>query len=183
MALTLLLDEYTLPESGVVDLRLIRSFEIKVTADAARRQVKHWLFDEVSMMLTAQTPTLLLGTRVVWRVPVIFTTAHIGPVGCAGEVDVDVATGAMNNTAANKEMILDQSRKLAANMPPYQPRTTTPQGWVAKNFQPTHPAGQPAGNPLDLLPTANRDLLRLLCHLFVTFSDQICDRQTDGGRN
>ena len=80
MALTLLLDEYSLPDSGVVDLRLNCSFEIKVTAEEARRQVKHWLLDEVSMMMIAQTPTLLIGTRIVWRVPVIFTAAHIGPV-------------------------------------------------------------------------------------------------------
>jgi hypothetical protein len=152
MALPLLLDEYTLPDRGLVDLHLNLSFEIKVTAEQARRQVKHWLCDEVSMTMTAQTPTLLIGARVVWRVPVIFTAAHIGPVGCVGEVDVDVATGAMNNTSAVKEMILNQARKLTATMPPYQPRTATPQAWVAKDFQPTHPAGQPAGNPLDLLP-------------------------------
>jgi hypothetical protein len=152
MALTLLLDEYTLPDRGVVDLRLNCSFEIKVTAEQARRQVKGWLLDEVSMTMTTQSPTLLIGTRVVWRVPVIFTAAHIGAVGCVGEVDVDVATGVMNNTPDLKEMILNQARKLAADMPPYQPRATTPQAWVAKDFQPTHPAGQPAGNPLDLLP-------------------------------
>lgn len=40
MALTLLLDEYTLPTGGVVDLQLSRSFEIKVIAEQARRQVK-----------------------------------------------------------------------------------------------------------------------------------------------
>jgi hypothetical protein len=152
MALTLLMDEYTLPDSGVVDLRLNCSFELKVTAEEARSQVKHWLFDEVSMMLTAQVPTLAIGTRVVWRVPVIFTAAHIGAVGCAGVVDVDVETGAMNSTPTVKEIILDQARKLADAMPPYQPRIATPQAWVVKDFQPTHPAGQPAGNPLDLLP-------------------------------
>jgi hypothetical protein len=152
MALTLLLDEYTLPDVGVVDLHLNRSFEIAVTAEQAQRQVKRWLLDEVSMTMTTQPPMLLIGAQIVWRVPVIFTAAHIGSVGCVGEVDVDVATGAMNNTSALKERILSQARKLAATMPPYQPRTSLPQAWVAKNFQPTQPAGQPAGSPLDLLP-------------------------------
>ncbi len=154
MALTLLLDEYTLPTSGVVDLQLSRSFEIKVTAEQARRQVKQWLFNEVSMMLTSQTPTLLLGTRVVWRVPVIFTAIQIGTVGCAGEIDVDVATGAMNNTLAVTEAILNQARKLAAAMPPYQPHTSTPQAWLAKEYQPTYPAGQPGCEPVASLPMA-----------------------------
>lgn len=152
MALALLLDDVTLPDVGIVDLQLNRHFEIKVTAVQAQRQVKQWLLDEVSMTMTTQSPTLMVGARVVWRVPVIFTAAHIGLVGCAGEVDVDVTTGAMNNTLAIKELILSQARKLAATMPPYQPRTSTSQAWVARNFQPTHPAGQPAGNPLDLLP-------------------------------
>jgi hypothetical protein len=127
MALTLTLDEYTLPDSGVVDLRLNCSFEIKVTAEQARRQVKGWLLDQVSYMMTAQLPTLVISERIAWRVPVILTATHIGHVGVVGEVDVDVETGAMNNLGADKEAILAQAHRLAATLPPYQPQTSPPQ--------------------------------------------------------
>lgn len=152
MSLTVLLDDYTLPNRGVVDLQLNRCFEIKVTAEQARRQVKGWLLDQVSYMMTAKMPTLVIGASVVWRVPVILTATHVGHVGVAGAVDVDVETGAMNDLSACKEAILAQAHQLAATIPPYQPRTTTPQAWLAKGLKPTHPAGQPVGNPLDLLP-------------------------------
>jgi len=65
MALTLLLDEYTLPATGVIDLQLNRSFEIKVSAEQAQRRVKQWLLDEVSIMMTTQLPVLMIGTRIV----------------------------------------------------------------------------------------------------------------------
>lgn len=152
MTLTLLLDDYILPTVGVVDLHLDRSFEITVSAEQARRQVKGWLLDQVSYMMTAQLPTLLIGERVVWRVPVILTAMHVGHVGCVGEVDVDVETGVMNDLLACKEAILAQAHKLAISIPPYQPPATTPQAWLAKGYVSTHSAGQPIGNPLDLLP-------------------------------
>jgi hypothetical protein len=152
MSLTLLLDEYTLPQSGVVDLQLNRSFEINVTAEQARRQVKGWLLDQVSYMMTAKLPILVIGARVVWRVPVILTATHVGHVGVVGEVDVDVETGAQRDLPACKAAILAQASKLATTIPPYQPPTTTPQAWLAKAPKPTRLAGPPVGNPLDLLP-------------------------------
>lgn len=152
MTVAILLDQPALPEQGAVNINLHCTFEIKVTAEQARRQVKQWLFKEVAMTLTSQAPTLLIGSRIVWRVPVVFTSPQIGTVGAVGEIDVDVATGAMDNSPNLKTMLLEQSRELAATMSPYQPRTVPPQPWLVKDFQPTHPAEQPIGNPLDLLP-------------------------------
>ena len=151
--ITLFVNEPTLPERGAVNLCINRAFEIRVTAEEARRQVKRWLLNEVSYMFTAKFPTLLVAERIVWRVSVIFTAAHIGHVGMVGEIDVDVETGAMNNTPMCKETLLTQARKLADAMPPYQSRTATPELWLAYDANPTHSAGKPAGNPLDLLPT------------------------------
>lgn len=155
MTLALLLDEYTLPDRGLVELHLNRSFTIQVTAEQARRQVKAWLLDQVSYMLTAHLPTLLLGERVVWRVPVVLTAAQVGQVGSVGTVDVDVESGAMNNVPACKDAILAQAKKWVATLPPYQPPTSTPPGWLAKDRKPTHPMGKPAGNPLDLMPATD----------------------------
>ena len=92
----ILLDHYPLPEQGQVEINLRRTFEIKMTAETARRQVNRWLFTEVSCMMGAESPTLLLGERVVWRVPAVLSAAHIGRVGVVGTVDVDVQTGTMD---------------------------------------------------------------------------------------
>lgn len=89
----ILLDQAVLPERGLVKLTIEQSFEICVTAEEARHQVDQWLFDQVSYMMTAEAPLLVLGERIVWRVPVFLTASHIGPVGQVGTVDVDVQTG------------------------------------------------------------------------------------------
>lgn len=152
MALALLLDDYSLPNQGVVDLRLNRSFEIRVTAEQARRQVKGWLLDQVSYMMTAKMPTLVIGDSVAWRVPVVLTATHVGQVGLVGGVDVDVESGGMGDLSACKETILAQAQSLAATISSYQPLTSTPQAWLAKEPTPTYAAGQPVGDPLVLLP-------------------------------
>ena len=67
--MTILLDPYIVPEKGKVELKIDRSFEIKVTAEEARHKVRWWLRDEVSMLIDADPPTLVIGEEVVWRVP------------------------------------------------------------------------------------------------------------------
>jgi hypothetical protein len=153
MALTLSVDACTLPERGLVHLAFDQTFEIKISAEEARHQVKRWLLNEVSYMFTANVPILKVGQTVVWRVPVVFTASHIGHVGVVGEIEVDVETGAMNNTAANKEAFFLQARKLANLMPPYRPRTAA-EATLPTDLQPTHPPRKPEGSPLDLLPVA-----------------------------
>ncbi len=68
--MTILLDSQPIPPKGKVDLKVERSFEIKITAEEARRQVNRWLLNEVSCLIGADEPTLVVGEeRVVWRVP------------------------------------------------------------------------------------------------------------------
>ena len=45
---------YIIPEEGQVELKVDRSFEIKVTAEQARRQADRWLLNEVSYMIGAE---------------------------------------------------------------------------------------------------------------------------------
>lgn len=155
MAITLLVDEEILPERGTVNLCLNHTFEIRVTAEEARRQAKRWLLNEVSYMFTAKLPTLKISKTkaAVWSVPVTLTASHIGQVGWVGAIEVDVTTGEMNNTAAFKDALINQARILADTMPPYQPRTTPSATSFTPKLEPTCPPGQPDGSPLDLLPT------------------------------
>jgi hypothetical protein len=67
--MTIIIEPYTIPEKGTVELKIERSFDIKVTSEEARRQVNRWLLNEVSYLIGADSPTLVIGERVVWRVP------------------------------------------------------------------------------------------------------------------
>ncbi len=131
--MTILFETETIPEKGQVDLKVEHSFKIKVTADEARQQVKRWLLNEVSYMIGADTPTLVIGERVVWRVPAYFSTPDFGRVGIVGMVDVDVSTGQMNNTLACKVEIERCAEALADCLPPYQPKDEVPAQYIAKN--------------------------------------------------
>lgn len=131
--MTILLDPYLVPEKGEVELNLKRSFEIKVTAKEARRQVNRWLRDEVSMLISADQPTLVVGKQVVWRATAWISFPHTGRAGQVGVIDVDVTTGTMNNTPERKAEIERQAEAVAARQPPYQPK-----GPVPKEYRPKH---------------------------------------------
>lgn len=151
MADAILLDHFILPKKGRVDLQLNWSFDIRITAEEARQRVDDWLFDDVSYMLTTGEPLLVVdgATTTVWRVPAIFTATHIGEVGTAGTVDVDVQTGVLIDADTCKASILQGARILAQKMPAYTPRTETPKAYLASNLKPT--ITQPQGNPLQII--------------------------------
>ncbi len=133
--MTIILDPYTIPEKGLVELNVKRLFEIKVTAAEARRKVDRWLLNEVSHLMGAEAPTLVVGERVIWRVPAWISFPHVGRAGVVGTVDVDVTTGEMTNTPARKADIERQAEAVAARQPPYRPRET-PEKYLAKNVSP-----------------------------------------------
>lgn len=150
MANAILLDHFTLPKKGRVDLLLNWSFDIRITAEEARQLVDDWLFDDVSTMITTGEPLLVVdGSTAVWRVPTIFTATHIGEVGTAGTVDVDVQTSALIDTDTCKAIILQGARVLAQKMPTYTPKTETPKAYLASNVKAT--IIQPQGNPLEII--------------------------------
>jgi len=122
MTTSIVLDELSLPETGPVKVRFDRTFTINISATKARRKVSNWLAQDVTMTLMGQEPTLVIGKRVVWRVPVVFTATHVGVVGQVGEIDVDVESGEMIRPAGAEEAMLCKAKELAKGLPPYQPR-------------------------------------------------------------
>lgn len=152
MAKLILLEPYIVPEKGTFQLKIDCSVEINITAEEARRIVKNWLIEEISYMMTATEPVLAVGRRAFWRVPAVLTAPHVGHVGPAGVVDVDVETGEIQDVAACKKTIRQGIQALATQVPPYAAHTELAKEWLAKERQPTSAAGRPAGNPLDLLP-------------------------------
>lgn len=151
MTVTILLDHDAVPERGTFTLSVNRSVEIEVTAEEARRRAKEWLIDEISYMMTVASPTLVVGDRVVWRIPALLTAPHVGTVGVAGDVDVDVQTGEIHMTEAQKAALLTALSQLAQRVPPYTPRQEMPVGLLVSDLEPTRAPGQPSGNPLDFL--------------------------------
>jgi hypothetical protein len=161
MTVAVLLDHYTLPVKGNVELHFDYSFQINISAEEARRKVHHWVLTEVSCVMGALTPTLGVGQQITWRVPVELTAPHIGQVGIAGTIDVNVQTGVMDITPEHKEQILEGARRLAKKMPPYLQReadslTAT---HIAPDLKPiVHP---PSGKPREIVEATRRSQLAI----------------------
>jgi hypothetical protein len=157
--MTVVLDSYAVPEQGEFEVYVRRKVNLRVTADAARRTVQGWLLHQVSYMMGAEAPHLVISdSDVFWRVPVILTASPIGRVGIVGTVDVDVETGAVAQAARCKKHLLQAARELAAKLPAYQPRSEMPAGYDPATLPPTERTVPPAGNPLDLLPATTHSV-------------------------
>ena len=87
------LDGVTLPRSGRVAVDIHLSADIHVTATTARRRVSRLVISEIGNLLYGGEPSLVVGERVCWRVPVMLAYPDTGPVGQVGALDVDIETG------------------------------------------------------------------------------------------
>jgi hypothetical protein len=134
--MTIIIDPFTLPDKGKVELNVQRSFEIKVTAEEARRRVNRWLHDHVTMLIGAELPTLVVGEQVVWRVPVVFRVPDLGRVGVVGTIEVEVSSGVMSISTNLSAELETKAEELAQRLPPYQPKGPVPERYRPKHIPP-----------------------------------------------
>jgi hypothetical protein len=66
---------------------------VNIDAVAARRKVNGYIGREISSMMGGAEAALVYSKgRLVWRVPIVFTTPFDGQLGVIGIVDVDART-------------------------------------------------------------------------------------------
>lgn len=81
------------PETGHLEIDIKVKAEMKFSARAARQKVNHFVLSEISYMMHAGDPVLVVDRQIRWRVPVILSLTSKGDVGEVGAIDVDVETG------------------------------------------------------------------------------------------
>jgi hypothetical protein len=126
--MNVILNHYPVVQTGTFEIR--RTVTVAVPAENARRQIQRWLLLEVSHMMGADEPTLVVGECTFWRVPVHLSTPQAGIVGPVGEIDVDAITGEMINVAAQKAIIEQKARSLIVNLPPFRSHSTVPDAYL-----------------------------------------------------
>jgi hypothetical protein len=87
-----------LPKSGRLEVHIKVTADVNISAYAARQKVNDFVLSDISYMMHAGDPTLVLTERICWRVPVILSLTSRGDVGEVGTIDVDVETGQMHVT-------------------------------------------------------------------------------------
>ena len=85
--------DLSLPSQAEVKIEVSITSRINVTAVVAQRKVSKLVLDQVSNLLYGESPTLVAGERMLWRVPVWFSLPTTGPLGQVGMIDVDVQSG------------------------------------------------------------------------------------------
>ena len=81
------------PASADLEIDIRVRARMAITAFTAQRKVSRLVLERVSNLLCGEEPTLVVGDRVRWRVPVWLGFPKEGLVGKVGDIDVDVETG------------------------------------------------------------------------------------------
>lgn len=95
--MTIILEQYPLPSSGHLHLNVTIDTNINVTAEEAQKVVSRKMLNEVSYLLWAETPSLVVSQRTAWRVQIFIGLVGVGRVGPLSTIDVDVETGEIQN--------------------------------------------------------------------------------------
>ena len=81
------------PHRARMKFTLEVSAELNITAHVARQRANHFLMMQVGNLLYAGEPELVVGQKVHWRAPVLYSLPGVGLLGKVGEVLVDADTG------------------------------------------------------------------------------------------
>ena len=100
-----------LPHSGRLEVDVRVTADINVSAFSARQKVNSFVLDEISYMMHAEHPTLVVAERMSWRVPVVLSLTSRGDIGQVGHIDVDIETGQLLITP---QLILEIQDRAAA---------------------------------------------------------------------
>jgi hypothetical protein len=106
------------PGAGQLTINIQLSATVNVTAFSARQKVTRFVADEISTNMHGAEPSLVMGERICWRVPVILSLPPTGDRGKVGEIDVDVETGQLQITADLIEEIIHHAEHLATHPAP-----------------------------------------------------------------
>ena len=128
--MNLILNQFRIPEKGTFEIRQLATLEI--SGEQARKLVNRFLLMEVSTMLAADAPDLVVGERTVWRVPVWIGFLHQGRFA-VGALDVDARTGAILDQEQSVAAIQERATKLAASLPAYSLNPTIATEYLAPN--------------------------------------------------
>lgn len=128
--MNLILDCYRIPDKGNFEIRQLVTLEI--SGEQAHKLVNRFLLMEVSTVLAADAPDLVVGERTVWRVPVRIGFLHQGRFA-VGALDVDAQTGAILEQEQSVAAIQERATKLAASLPAYSPNPTIATEYLAPN--------------------------------------------------
>src|SRR5262245_36410709 len=105
------LPNIALPTPSTVDISIRVTQPLNITSFSAQQRVTQYVMVEISTQLCGDTPELIVGERVWWSVPVVFTLK--GQLGRVGTLRVDAATGELLTDQHTAQELRDHAERLA----------------------------------------------------------------------
>src|SRR5216684_1747811 len=105
------------PPGATVDIHIHITAPVNITPFVARQKVASFVISEISTQLLTETPSLNVGERLCWLVPVVLTSPSRGVIGKVGEVLVDATTGELLVDEDLVRRMTDDARRLAERSP------------------------------------------------------------------
>ena len=105
----------SLPQTGRLEIDIKVSSDINVSAYAARQKVDNFVLNEISYMMHAGEPTLVVADSIYWRVPVILSTVSRGDIGEVGTINVNAQTGQLITAPQLITEVTDRAEGLASH--------------------------------------------------------------------
>ncbi len=102
-----------LPADSMLDINIRVTQPLNVTAFCARQRVTQYVMQELSTQLGGDAPDLMVGERVYWSVPVVFTLPGKGVLGRVGMLRVDAGTGELLTDPQIEQEIMRHAEQLA----------------------------------------------------------------------
>lgn len=103
-----------IPQTGDIRLTIEVSARQNFSPKSAQKLVRRFVADEISYLLRAGEPDLVVGQQLCWRVPVQLAFPNQDTVGTVGTIDVNVETGQMLVTPETIAEITRHAERLAA---------------------------------------------------------------------
>ena len=102
-----------LPAQADVRIEISIAAHLGITSQSAQRKVSKLVLDQLGNLLYGETPNLVAGSRLLWRVPVWVSSPVNGPIGQVGTLDVDAQTGEVLYSQEQLDFIGEQATLLA----------------------------------------------------------------------
>jgi hypothetical protein len=113
--MTVTLETITPPDTGILNLDLRLTADIRVTPDHARRSVSQFVGNHIADLLYGDRPDLIIRAEgTFWRVPVVLSSKSLGRIGVVGSLDVDVESGDLRITERIIAEIQHNSQRFAS---------------------------------------------------------------------
>jgi len=111
--MTVELPNLDVPAGAELTVRIELSTRVNITSYVAQQSATRFAIAEISNQVRGEVPSLVVGERLCWSVPLLLTSPGRGAIGRVGTILVDATTGEILTDADTIAEMIDHAEHLA----------------------------------------------------------------------